>query len=179
MNELGDLIERIERLEAHTSIRSLMARYFQLCEQLEPGIDLSELGELFAADAVWRGKGSRYAKAFGEHTGRNAIVAMIRAHSDPPHFAMNAHFLSGESIEVLSDGETAVGHWMMLQTSSYADNTADLRSARLTVEFSKTGGTWRIQTLETENIFNRAIDRWDTSDHVPIPDSVHGEYEDG
>jgi hypothetical protein len=83
----------------------------------------------------------------------------------PPHFAMNAHFLSSETIRVR--GETAEGRWMMLQCSTYADGRSDLRSARLSIGFAIEQDIWRIARFETENLFSRAIGRW--NDETPIP----------
>ena len=167
MSELANLESRLAVLEAESAIRKVITRYFALCETLAPDCDLSELGDLFAPDAVWRGKGAKYTKAFGEQRGRDAIVAMMGAHCDPPHFAMNAHFLSNEAINV--SGHSAHGHWMLLQTSTYRDGSSDLRSARISVNFGQSDGRWRIAVFETENIFARPIDHWDSSMLVSVP----------
>jgi hypothetical protein len=133
---------------------------------------MEELGELFAIDAVWAGKGQRYGAAFGGHQGRAAIVSMLESYRGPtPHFAMNAHFLASETIKVAHDCITARGTWMMLQTSTYADGRSDLRSARLEVAFAVEDGRWRIARFETENLFSRPVDRWDDPAPVPVPDT--------
>lgn len=168
MSDVSRLADRVEALESQVAIRAVVARYFALCETLGPDTDGEDIGALFTRDAVWRGKGNRYATAFGEHHGRAAIVGMICKHCDPPHFAMNAHFFSGETIAV--DGETAQGRWMMLQTSTYPTGASDLRSARLAIGFAREDGAWRIAHFETENIFSRQIDHWDFSDPVPVPE---------
>jgi ketosteroid isomerase-like protein len=130
------------------------------------------LGELFTADAMWEGKG-RYAKAFGQYHGRDAIVEMIRSYCEPVHFAMTAHFFSSEDIRV--DGDSAAGHWMMLQTSDYASGTADFRSARLTMRFARNEGVWRIAHFRTENIFSRQVERWNDEEIIAVPDQIaHG-----
>lgn len=161
------LIERVDRLESESAIRRLVARYFAICDDLGPDTPFEELGQIFASDARWEGKG-RYAKAFGEFSGRNAIVAMIRSYCQPaPHFVMTAHFLSAESIHV--DGDIASGHWMMLQTSDYTDGSADLRSASLTISFSRKAGVWRIARFLTRNIFSRQVEPWNDEQRIAVP----------
>ncbi|MXP42039.1 nuclear transport factor 2 family protein [Altererythrobacter soli] len=171
MNErsaIQELTSRLEQLEAEKAVRAVMARYMELCDDLGPATPMDELGELFAQDAVWAGVGPRYAATFGGYEGRDAIVAMLgRYRGPPPHFAMNAHFLCSESITV--DRESARGSWMMLQASTYADGRSDLRSARLRVRFVREQGEWRISRFETENLFSRAVERWDDPTPVPVP----------
>lgn len=162
------ILDRLEKLEGENAIRCLMARYMELCDQLDEHTPMDELGALFAVDAVWVGKGAKYGAAFGSHTGREAIVAMLGRYRGPvPHFAMNAHFLCSEAIAV--SGQTATGTWMMLQTSTYADGRSDLRSARLSVGFVVEDGRWRITRFETANLFSRPVDRWDDPAPVPVP----------
>lgn len=168
MNDFA-LLARIDRLEAESAVRTIVARYFEICDTLGPETPFDELGDLFCEDAVWEGKG-RYAQAFGEISSRRAIMDMMRGYACPePHFAMNAHFCSSERISV--DGACAVGRWMMLQTTTYADGSADLRSARLTLRFARCRNVWRIQRFTTENIFSRRVGHW--SDDAPIPVPIH------
>jgi hypothetical protein len=163
------LAARVMRLEAEREIRAAMMRYMELCDRLDADTPMDELGELFTIDATWAGRGARYGAAFGGHRGRAAIVAMLDKYRGPvPHFAMNAHFLGSETIEV--DGDAATGNWMMLQTSTYADGCSDLRSARLEVGFAFEEGRWRMARFETENLFSRRVDRWDDPAEVPVPD---------
>jgi uncharacterized protein (TIGR02246 family) len=168
MTDVDALIVRLERLEAESAVRAVVARYFTMCDRLDADTPMAEMANLFAEDAVWAGRGARYAAVFGERRGRAAIVALIDSHRIPPHFAMNAHFLSSETIRV--DGDTATGAWMMLQTSTYSDGRSDLRSARLSVGFARgVDGLWRIARFETENIFSRPVDRWDDPAPVAVP----------
>jgi hypothetical protein len=163
------LAARVIRLEAEREIRAVMMRYMTLCDHLDADTPMDELGALFTRDASWAGTGARYGAAFGGHQGRAAIVEMLDQYRGPvPHFAMNAHFLGSEVIEVAD--EKATGRWMMLQTSTYADGRSDLRSARLDVSFAVEDGRWRIARFETENLFSRPVDRWDDPAEVPVPD---------
>ncbi len=163
-----NVLHRLDELESEGAIRRLVARYFAICDDLGPSTPFDELGELFAEDALWEGKG-RYAKAFGRYEGRSAIVEMIRSYCVPtPHFAMTAHFVSSEQIEV--EGARARGNWMMLQTSDYADGTADFRSARLSMKFSRADGLWTIASFLTQNIFSRQVEPWNDEQSIAVPD---------
>ncbi|MED5544774.1 MAG: nuclear transport factor 2 family protein [Pseudomonadota bacterium] len=174
------VLARLEKLEAEGAIRGVMARYMEICDTLSPTSPMEELGELFTREAVWTGVGPRYAGAFGGHRGRAAIVAMLAQYQGeeggtPPHFAMNAHFLSSETIRVADGAGQAQGQWMMLQTSTYADGRSDVRSARLNVGFALEDGAWRIARFETENLFSRPVSRWDDPAPVPVPGHRTGE----
>jgi hypothetical protein len=157
---------RLERLEAESAVRRLVARYFRICDDLGPHTPFGELAELFTVDAIWEGKG-RYKGAFGIYNGRDAIVDMIRSYCEPPHFSMTAHFLSSEDIQV--DGPCAKGSWSMLQTSTYADGRADLRSAALQIECIHDRERWRIRHFETRNIFSRRVSFWNDEIAIPTP----------
>jgi hypothetical protein len=168
---IAELRSRIDNLESQAAIRALMTEYLRLCDRLDASTPMDELAGLFAPDAVWVGAGARYGAAFGGHHGRSAIVAMLDAYRTPPHFAFNAHFLTSETIAVT--GNAARGRWMMLQTSTYSSGASDLRSAKLTVDFTRTQALWQISRFETENLFSRTIDRWDDSSPVPTPQPPH------
>ncbi len=155
------------------AIRAVMCEYMRLCDRLDPTTPLHELAELFTGDAQWLGTGQRYGAAYGGHSGRAAILAMLGAYCNPPHFAFNAHFLTSETITV--SGNCGQGRWLMLQTSTYASGASDLRSARLSVAFARTQGRWQISRFETENLFSRKIDHWDDASAVPLPVTTHRE----
>lgn len=164
-----DLLMQVDRLEAEAAVRRTTARYFQICDDLNAQTPFDELGELFTSDALWEGRG-RYSEAFGAYRGRDAIVDMIRSYCLPqPHFVMTAHFFSSEHIVV--DGDTAWGKWLMLQTSTYADDRSDLRSAALALRFARERDVWRIAHFCTRNIFSRRIDGWNDDLKIPVPDA--------
>ncbi len=170
------LSARLDRLESESAIRSVMAEYLRLCDRLDADTPMDELGELFAEDAVWAGRGVRYATAYGALEGRASIINMLDTYCGPkPHFELNAHFLTSESISV--DGQLASGSWVMLQTSTYSNGASDLRAARLHVVFARTLGGWRIRRFETENLFSRPVDHWDdpTAIATPTPTAAQGE----
>src|ERR1700736_3146578 len=111
---------RVARLEAETAVRAVVAEYMRLCDSLSSnGISMSDLGALFTRDAVWEGRGARNTTAFGKHVGREAIVTFLDAYRGPvPHFMLNVHFLTSETISV--DDSGARGSWVLLQTSTVA-----------------------------------------------------------
>ena len=167
---------RLDRLESESTIRSVMAEYMRLCDRLDADTPMDALGDLFAEDAVWAGRGARYAAAYGALEGRAAIVNMLDAYRGPaPYFELNAHFLTSESINV--DEDAATGSWVMLQASTYSSGTSDLRAARLHVVFARTMGRWRIRRFETENMFSRPVDHWDDPAGIaaPTPTAAQGE----
>lgn len=167
------VLERLERLEAESAIRHVVARYFRICDDLGPDTPFDELGALFTADALWEGRG-RYAVAFGRYEGRAAIVEMIRSYCLPtPHFAMTGHFFSAEDIRVEGRND-ASGKWMMLQTSDYADGSADFRAAQLSMRFSREEGVWQIAAFLTQNIFSRRVERWSDEASIPVPEGASG-----
>jgi hypothetical protein len=161
---------RLERLEAEADIRRLVARYFQICDDLGPDTPLDELGGLFTNDARWEGKG-RYAEAFGGYEGRDAIVSMIASYCAPvPHFRMTGHFFSAEAIQV--DGSMATGSWMMLECSTYSDDRSDFRSACLNIDFRQEGARWCISHFRSTNIFSRRVDSWSDAADIPVPQNT-------
>lgn len=163
-----EILGRLARLEAADAVRRVAMRYFRLCDTLGSQTPFDELGALFTRDAVWEGRG-RYRKAFGRHEGRDAVVAMLSAYADPPHFVLNGHFLSSEDIAVAGEA-AATGSWMMLQVSTYRDGRSDLRSAALTLDFIVEEGAWRITRFVTENIFSRDVGPWNDEAPISVPE---------
>lgn len=167
MTDLAALARRVARLEAEADVRRVAMDYFRLCDALGPDTPFDELGALFARDAAWEGRG-RYGAAFGRHKGRTAIVAMLASYADPPHFALNAHYLASETIAITGEDRATAG-WMMLQVSTYRDGRSDLRSAALTVDFIVEDGVWRIARFVTDNIFSRHVGPWNDEASIPVP----------
>ncbi|MGP0173448.1 nuclear transport factor 2 family protein [Pseudomonas sp. NCHU5208] len=159
---------RLRQLESENAVRACMNRYMVLCDALDARTPLDELAGLFTADAIWEGKGAKYAKSFGGYRGREAIRAMFAGYmSEPAHFALNVHFLCSELIRV--EGDEASGSWVMLQTSTFASGASHLNAARLTVRFREEQGVWRMAHFQTENLFGRPVDAWNSDAHLPVP----------
>jgi ketosteroid isomerase-like protein len=167
---IADLAERLARFETEHAVRACMNRYMALCDALDAHTPLQELAGLFTQDAVWEGKGARYANSFGGYRGRDAITQMFATYMvEPAHFALNVHFLTSELIEVQESG--AVGTWVMLQTSTFASGASHLNAARLTVRFAEEDGHWRMAHFQTENLFGRPVQHWNSDAPLPVPAS--------
>lgn len=159
---------RLHQLESESAVRACMNRYMVLCDALDARTPLDELAGLFTADAIWEGKGAKYAKSFGGYRGREAIRAMFAGYmTEPAHFALNVHFLCSELIRV--EGDEANGSWVMLQTSTFASGASHLNAARLTVRFREEEGAWRMAHFQTENLFGRPVEAWNSDAHLPVP----------
>lgn len=152
---LAGLTERLAALEAESAIRRTMARYMALCDVPSGALEGETLAALFAADAIWEGIGPQYASKFGRLRGHGEILAMLTRYLPPsPHFSVNVHFLTSETIDVR--GTSATGRWIMLQASGYVDAQAELISARLEVDFAPAanGRDWLITHFRTERLFD-------------------------
>ncbi|MFC3608592.1 nuclear transport factor 2 family protein [Stutzerimonas tarimensis] len=163
-----DLHQRLRRFEIEAAARACMNRYMVLCDALDARTPLDELAGLFIREAIWEGKGARYRDSFGGYRGREAIRAMFAGYMrEPAHFALNVHFLTSELIE--AGDEEARGQWVMLQTSTFADGSSHLNAARLQVRFVEEEGHWRMAHFQTENLFSRPVDRWNSQAPLPVP----------
>lgn len=167
---VASLSLRISALEAEKQVRACMQQYMALCDQLDVGFDLSLLMDLFSDDAIWEGVGKRYGKTFGQYAGQSAIREMFAKYTQPPaHFALNAHFLCNELIQV--EDESATGIWLLLQTATFHTGHSQLSSAKLTVKFICQENRWKIQHFQTESLFNRPVSTpWDVPKDLPVPD---------
>ncbi|WP_111893959.1 nuclear transport factor 2 family protein [Acinetobacter sp. MB5] len=171
MQQWEQILQRLEKLEASNSIRNSMNRYMQICDDLNAATNLDELMDLFDQDAIWEGVGARYKASFGRYEGKDKIAAMFASYTQQDaHFAMNAHFVSSEQIEVQDDHATA--HWLMLQTSTFRDQRAHLNAAKLSVAYKKQAdGQWKIAHFQTENIFSRPVSYWESDATLPVPNA--------
>jgi hypothetical protein len=167
-NSVEALEQRLRRFETEHAVRACMNRYMVLCDALDAHTPIDELAGLFTREAVWEGKGAKYAKSFGGYQGREAIAAMFAGYMKPPaHFALNVHFLTSELIEVGED--VVMGRWVMLQTSTFTSGASHLNAARLTVRFAEEEGQWRMAHFQTENLFGRPVQAWNSDADLPVP----------
>ncbi|WP_426357532.1 nuclear transport factor 2 family protein [Pseudocolwellia sp. HL-MZ19] len=169
LHNIDDMFKRLTALENEKRVSECMQRYMSLCDNLGPGFKLETLMQLFTEDAVWEGKGKRYAKTFGQHVGIDAIENMFAKYTqEPGHFSLNVHVLGNEVISV--DGNTAKGSWMLLQPSDFIDGRSQLSCAHITAQFKISGRVCQISHFKTENKFSRPISEpWDNSAALPVP----------
>jgi hypothetical protein len=106
-DELG---RRLDRLEAIEDIRTLKARYADVCDT---GYDPVRMRPFFTTDAVWDG-GSR----FGRHEGIEAVCGFFAGVSSQITWAL--HYMVAPIIEIADDGETATGSWYLLEPCTIA-----------------------------------------------------------
>jgi hypothetical protein len=168
-NQVKALADRVTALEAESEIRALVARYMEICDALDADAPMDELGQLFATDAIWVGKGKKYDATFGGHEGRDSIVGFLNTYREPtPHFAGNVHILGCENVTV--DGQQATGTWVMLQTPTFNEGGAFLMAARLNLNFCLEQSRWRIHRFATENLFSRPVESgWNIDAPIPVP----------
>ena len=166
------ILLRLRSLEAEKEVRQCMTTYMRLCDQLGVESELSALTELFSEEAVWQGKGKRYAKTFGRYEGRDAIGNMFSTYTKTPaHFELNAHFLCNELIDIDIANGSAKGSWMLIQPSSFSSGKSQLSCAYISAEFSLINDAWLISAFTTENIFSRPMaDPWNNAAALSVPD---------
>ena len=180
--QVAQLTLQVDRLQAAQAVSACLHQYMQLCDELDEGFDLAPLLALFTEDAVWEGKGKRYAGTFGRCEGKAAVAAKFAKYTRPPaHFALNVHFLTSEWIEVDSAGgsdrsdlsdrfDSARGRWVLLQTATFADGRSQLSSALLEVHFRRQQERWLIAHFCTTSRFNRPVNSpWDNPAPLPVP----------
>lgn len=170
-NELKIILKRLNELEAHNQIRNCLNRYMQICDELNMHTDLDELMNLFDHDCIWEGVGEKYSTSFGRLDSWQSLYDMFRAYTKKDaHFVMNAHFVSSEQISI--EGSEAVGHWLMLQTSTFKTGASHLNAAKLTIRFKQQADhSWKMKHFQTENILSRPVSHWTSTDELPVPEA--------
>lgn len=144
------LQRRVAVLEAHNDIRSLLARYMDLCDVPHAPTQVADLAALFTPDAIWEGVGTDAEQTFGRRQGRQAVAEFVASYLPPAqHFSLNLHLLTSELLQVDEQAASATGQWIMQQVSSYAEGGSELISARLNIEFSRVEGQWQIAHFRT------------------------------
>lgn len=167
--DLSILIRRLAQLEAERKVRNCINRYMEICDSLNADTNLDELMNLFDQDCIWEGIGKKYAQSFGRFDSWQAVYNMFKSYTQKEsHFVLNAHFVNSEQMEVNQD--TAIGRWLMLQSSTFQGGLSHLNAAKLTVQFKKQmDGSWKIKHFQTENIFSRPVDFWHSEAELPVP----------
>lgn len=169
---LEQLGQRLMRFEAQNAVRFCINRYMSMCDTLSEQTNLDALANIFTTYAVWEGTG-KYAPAFGRLQGRKQIREMFAKYMQAPaHFALNVHVLGNECIEVADSAQQAIGKWVLLQPSTFANGQSQLSCAKIVVHFVlDTDGIWRINHFQTERQFSRPMsEAWDSETDLPVPE---------
>ncbi len=152
-NTLATLSARIDALEADREIRNVLSRYMTLCDQPCHDKNFPQLDDLFTFDALWEGVGELYTKTFGQQVGRENIVTFLNTYLAPnPHFKKNVHYLTSDHLVVHAN--SAHGQWIMLQISTYENNTSEAIGARLNIDFTRNEKVWQMSHFRTQRLFS-------------------------
>jgi hypothetical protein len=134
-----DLAGRLDRLEAIEAIRTMKARYAEVCDT---GYDPVRMREFFTEDAVWDGG------RFGRHEGVDAICDFFAGISKQITWAL--HYMIAPVIEVAEDGETATGSWYLLEPVTMVTDAgprAMVIMGRYSDRYCKTADGWKFSEL--------------------------------
>ena len=102
-----DLEQRLIRVESIEAIRTLKARYCDLCDE---GYDADALCALFTEDAVWDGG------KLGVYEGIEKIHEFFVDMPNVMSFAI--HNVTNSAVELGQDGQSAVARWYLIQMAT-------------------------------------------------------------
>ena len=102
-----DLEQRLIRVESIEAIRTLKARYCDLCDE---GYDADALCALFTEDAVWDGG------KLGVYEGIDKIHEFFVDMPNVMSFAI--HNVTNSAVELSQDGQSAVARWYLIQMAT-------------------------------------------------------------
>ena len=138
-----DIETRLRRIEAAEQIRTLKARYCDLCDE---GYPADELTKLFTEDGAWDGG------EMGVYEGRDALHGFFTNMPSVMSFAI--HHVTNSSVEVSEDVTTASGRWYLLQTATLrATDEAVWLAARYDDQLVFTDNTWRFKRVNLSSRF--------------------------
>ena len=123
-----------DRQQDLEDLHALGVRYAQYVDQRRG----DELGDVFAADAVWDGS----ATGFGRHVGRDAIIAFMRRGAE--HTAASMHCVANQLIEHI-DGDDAVGSHALFGERRLHDGAVHQFRSLARDRYVRTTDGWRIR----------------------------------
>ena len=136
--DMGELEQRITRLEDLEAIKQLKARYCEICDDDH---DPSRITSIFTEDAVWEGRG--IGKAQGHAEIRKLFEGFQKNISFSQHMVMNP------IIEL--NGDHAHGTWYFFGPFTFRQgNQAKWQAARYQEDYVKANGEWKIQHLRVK-----------------------------
>jgi len=136
--DIGELEQRIIRLEDLEAIKQLKARYCEICDDDH---NPDRITTVFAEEGVWEGRG--IGKAQGHAEIRELFVGFQKMMSFSQHMVVNP------VIEI--DGERAHGRWVFFGLFTfYEGHQAKWQSARYHEDYVKIERSWKIQHLRVK-----------------------------
>jgi len=140
---VGELVQRLVRLEDVRAIEQLKYKYAAYCDD---SYDPEGIASLFTEDGRWVVDGEG-----GTMTGHDEIKAHFRALSEKITWAQ--HYMIAPKVELSEDGRSAVGRFYLLclctieRTDDPAEKDAVILTLNYTDQFVKRDGTWYFQEL--------------------------------
>ena len=136
--DVGELEQRIVRLEDLEAIKQLKASYCAICDDDH---DPDRITSIFTEDGIWEGRGIGRAEGHAEL--RKLFEGFQKAISYSQHMVMNP------IIEV--DGDRAHATWYFFGTFTfYEGDQAKWQAARYHEDYLKTAEGWKIQHLRVK-----------------------------
>jgi hypothetical protein len=135
ISDCEDLLSRITRLEDIEAIRSLKARYCEICDDDH---NPEQIVGIFTEDAIWEARGIGRAQG---HDELRALFARFREQiSFSQHMTMNPR--------IIVDGDEAVGVWYFFGPFTMRrGDRAMWQAARYHETYRKVSGEWKISSL--------------------------------
>jgi len=149
--KLEELAARIQALEDESSIRRLMSDIMQRADDRDNPRWPERMLEVYTDDGQWR-SGSGFADVGMAERGH---AALLKKFSAGTRICASSHLLGTESLTV--DGDTANGTWLCFEPATLnapgGKKEAVWIMGRYTCEFKRTGGNWKVRTLQFDGIF--------------------------
>ena len=144
-----DLEQRLIRVESIEAIRTLKARYCDLCDE---GYDADALCALFAEDAVWDG---------GKLGCYNGIEKIHEFFVDMPNVMSFAiHNVTNSAVELSEDGQSAIARWYLIQMATQKEqNLAVWLTGRYVDQLVLENGIWKFKHVSLTARFYSPYDQ--------------------
>ena len=144
-----DLEQRLIRVESIEAIRTLKARYCDLCDE---GYDADALCALFTEDAVWDGG------KLGVYEGIEKIHEFFVDMPNVMSFAI--HNVTNSAVELSQDGQSAVARWYLIQMATQKEqNLAVWLTGRYVDELVLENDIWKFKHVSLTARFYSPYDQ--------------------
>ena len=150
--EMGQLEQRLTRLEDIEAIKQLKARY---CAIADEDHNPDKITTLFVEDGIWEG-------GMGIAQGHEAIRQLFQRAQQ--RFSFSHHMVTNPIIEV--EGNRAKGVWYFFGPFTFRKNTeAKWMAVRYEDDYVKVNGEWKYQHLRADLRMSAPYDKgWAKND---------------